>query len=475
MEEDGFQEKTPDQTEEGLSDEKKQLLNNVRVAKIPLDGVKGGFIDAPSGDFVGRDPMAFNINFVEGRSLRTENQVFKPLDANDVETIPGALQSATSVDHTSAQIAQIERLRGRVTRLIPTKEALDNLKELRQPSRLSTTTLLDFVFFLSPRWSPLKRYVANKNYDEPLDDGQYLTQLSKIENQISPNIGEDSLQELLRNLSRISDEVNIRISRLNSTFQSLLYPATTCGELVGHMTSKIGHKELREEGQMHQGIVSHLVSKLNSDKLLGKGFDVLSDEAQAAIGVMTEIEQRRVWVERLITLDRRKRNLTIFSVTAYIVVVIALMSLLYFRVGTRLQVGKQPLSTLKLPLFGIPWPVALWSLIGSIASMVYRFNRRPIYDFGDAIKWMLTRPFQGVVLGSAFYLVLVSGLFLLTGTPTTDASGSVRADEIILVLSFLVGFSDRFADTVFNTLVDKYSREDKKDGFDSENSPDSND
>ncbi|MBP0020097.1 MAG: hypothetical protein J7647_21400 [Cyanobacteria bacterium SBLK] len=95
--------------------------------------------------------------------------------------------------------------------------------------------------------------------------------------------------------------------------------------------------------------------------------------------------------------------------------------------------------------------------------MIYRFNRRPIHDFGDAVKWMLTRPVQGVVLGSTFYLVLVSGLFLLTGGNTTDSSGIIKVDEVILVLSFLVGFSDRFADTVFNTLVDKYAKVKKDD------------
>ncbi len=57
---------------------------------------------------------------------------------------------------------------------------------------------------------------------------------------------------------------------------------------------------------------------------------------------------------------------------------------------------------------------------------------------------------QIIVLGSAFYLILVSDLSLLT-------SEKINTTELILILSFLVGFSDRFADSLFNTLIERYS------------------
>jgi hypothetical protein len=94
--------------------------------------------------------------------------------------------------------------------------------------------------------------------------------------------------------------------------------------------------------------------------------------------------------------------------------------------------------------------------------MIHRFNRRPIYDFGDAVKWLLTRPVQGLVLGAAFYLVVSSGLLLITGTIVEGQGASTRiADEVLLVLAFLVGFSDRFGDRVFNTLVRRYSQDEE--------------
>jgi hypothetical protein len=337
------------------------------------------------------------------------------------------------------------------------------------------------------------------------------------------------LQSAKQHLNRLADRVNVRIAINNDLFISLLYPASSCKELVANMASRIGHKELREEAEMHLGVIGRLVEKLNKlvdklnieklasnkeevsaktikkeidpatiikimvenldgdrlkdftgvmkslleksnphgessqDKVIVNDFGIyiLTDEAQAVLGMMTEIEERRLLVEKLVRSDRGRQSITVGLVTIYIGTIICLTISAYFQFGSdsRFIVGND-LTKSKLAFVGIPWPVALWSLIGSFAAMIYRFNRQPIYDFTDAVKWMLTRPVQGLVLGSAFYLVLGSGLFLLTGgssAAATSTSVSRVTTEIILVLAFLVGFSDRFADSVFNTLVDKYS------------------
>ena len=123
-----------------------------------------------------------------------------------------------------------------------------------------------------------------------------------------------------------------------------------------------------------------------------------------------------------------------------------------------------------LPFIGIPCTVVLWSAIGSFAAMLYRFNRHPIHEFTDAAKWLVTRPVRGVVVGSAFYLVFAAGLFLVGATPAGpgDAAGlgcpgilgsatAAPRELLILALAFLVGFSDRFGDAVFNALVERYA------------------
>ncbi|NEQ38600.1 MAG: hypothetical protein F6K40_20950 [Okeania sp. SIO3I5] len=177
---------------------------------------------------------------------------------------------------------------------------------------------------------------------------------------------------------------------------------------------------------------------------------VLSDEAQATIGIMIDIEQRRYLVEKLVRSDLEKATVTTRLVTIAIMFIISLMMVggLFHR--PLVTVGEKPLDDLKLPLLNIPWPVVFWSFIGSFAAMIYRFNRQPIYEFGNVLKWTITRLVQGIVLGSAFYLILVSGLSLLISEKITT--------EVILILSFLVGFSDRFADSVFNTFIERYTK-----------------
>jgi len=198
-----------------------------------------------------------------------------------------------------------------------------------------------------------------------------------------------------------------------------------------------------------------------SDNQDGRNIYVLSDKAQAALGMMIDIEKRRSLVEDLVRSDRQQRNRTTQLVTLAIILIICFMILGGFIYGPLVTVGTKSLDDLKLPLLNIPWPVVFWSFIGSFAAMIYRFNRQPIHEFGDVIKWTLTRLVQGVVLGSAFYLILVSGLSLLAGVTPADSAGSTSnkiTTEVILILSFLVGFSDRFADSVFNTLIEKYSQ-----------------
>lgn len=372
--------------------------------------ISGRNINTSGGDFIGRDSSLFQGN-VNSSNIIIHNYYHSSDSVNDRIT------------------AQITRLRGRVTRLIPTKRQLLKLSELRQPSSvltgfskfLNTEVKIDeFRVDLTPfttfRFKAEPRLQQTPEHSD--DPRTYLTQLSNIESQITNDSESQSSSELRRNLSSIADEINMEISNINSVFVSFVYSSTSSCELIENIISKIGHQELREEAQMHLGIVIQLASKLKPESLAGEDMDVLSNEAQAAIGVITEIEQRRIIVEKLVRLDRGRRGWTAFAVTCYIVVFIALAIWFYFHTSSHLQLNQKPLSELKLPLFGIPWPVALWSLIGSFAAMIYRFNQRPIYDFGNALKWMLTRPVQGVVLGSTFYLVLVSGLFLLTGSRT---------------------------------------------------------
>jgi hypothetical protein len=235
--------------------------------------------------------------------------------------------------------------------------------------------------------------------------------------------------------------------------------------LVKAITERLKDRR-NEEVKSAFGLIQDLIAEPEDEKKSvndkdGENIYVLSDEAQAAVGMMIDIEKRRYLVEDLVRSDRQQRTRTTQWVTLTILLIICLMVVGGFIYGPLLTVGAKSLDDLKLPLLNIPWPVVFWSFIGSFAAMIYRFNRQPIHEFGDVVKWTLTRLVQGVVLGSAFYLILVSGLSLLTGvTPaaSVDPASKKITTEVILILSFLVGFSDRFADSVFNTLIERYSK-----------------
>lgn len=417
---------------------------------IGAGALMSGSVDTSGGDFVGRDQSVFLGREVPNQQIIISGDINESTIAIYPDTIIGRIG------------AQINRLRGRITRLIPAEDALEKLAKLREPKPIGIGTLelseVELsVMGIATRFRPSRKPEAS---EESLSAKKYLDQLNDIEAQIVPTIDSDKYSQLLQYLSNIADEVNIRIANLNSLFTSIVYSSTSSYELAKNMVSKIGHREFKDEANMHQGAIGQLVQKLDSESLTQPNFDVLSDEAIGAIGLMTELEKRRLVIERLVKSDRSRRNWTITSVIIYICAAIALTIFLIFRWGSLFSFGQIPLGQLRIPLLGIPWPVIIWSLVGSFAAMIYRFNAKPIYDFTDAIKWMITRPIQGIVLGSTLYLILVSGLFILTAGNTSNPVDLISTDEVILVLCFLVGFSDKFADSVFNTLVQRYSPKD---------------
>ena len=433
-------------------------------------------INTDDGDFVGRDNGVFlgrafptrqviNVSgdtvgdTVGGEYVGGDKHIYasNSRDASD----SGDTNNNTTTIYPDATIdrigTQIDRLRGRITRLIPAETALFNLEELREPKPINGFKLEEIAVSIAGVTARLRPKFKQKDDDKISNAKQYLDQLSEIEAIVVPSIEPKQYSQLLQSLSNIADEINIQIAQLSLLFTSIVYPTTTSRELTENLVAKIGHKEFKDEAIMHLGVISQLTQNMDLEKLTRPGFDVLSDEAYGTIGLMTELEKRRLVVDKLVQSDRRRKTWTVTSVITYICIVIASTIFAIIQLDSQYSFGQVPLSDLLIPVLGIPWPVIVWSLIGSFASMIYRFNSNPIYDFTDTIKWMITRPVQGVVLGSTLYLILVSGLHILTAGNVADTASLISTDEVILVLCFLVGFSDRFADSVFNTLVQRYS------------------
>jgi hypothetical protein len=107
-------------------------------------------------------------------------------------------------------------------------------------------------------------------------------------------------------------------------------------------------------------------------------------------------------------------------------------------------------SSSAVPLLDIPITVILWSALGSIAAMLYRFNN-PGAELSDPLRWSFTRPLTGIFMGIIAYLAIKVGM--LVAHPSIK--GSVEQPQFLWLVSFLAGFSDRMSESVLKVLGNK--------------------
>ncbi len=119
--------------------------------------------------------------------------------------------------------------------------------------------------------------------------------------------------------------------------------------------------------------------------------------------------------------------------------------------------GSQSLTSgSEIPLLGIPVSVALWAAIGSLAAILYRFYTQRPERIRTELKWLIARPIIGIIMGSLEYLAILSGLIVFgtnqTGTP--DSLNNTRP-QLLWMLAFLGGFSDRFFESLIKNVMGK--------------------
>jgi hypothetical protein len=111
----------------------------------------------------------------------------------------------------------------------------------------------------------------------------------------------------------------------------------------------------------------------------------------------------------------------------------------------------------EIPIIKIPLPIIIWSCIGSLGAMLYRFNISADAELADPLRWSFTRPLTGVLMGIIAYMVFKVGILVLQpGSPGTTTSGNpagTSSQELLWLAAFLAGFSDRFADSVLRSLT----------------------
>ncbi len=116
-----------------------------------------------------------------------------------------------------------------------------------------------------------------------------------------------------------------------------------------------------------------------------------------------------------------------------------------------------------LPVLGVPSCVLLWSVIGSFAAILYRFSNSGDRELEDPLRWLFSRPLTGIIMGAITFLVLRAGMLTMAPTPDTNTVAKLGTNEIMWLVAFLAGFSDRFADGLLKSLVGRFGGEKNSD------------
>jgi hypothetical protein len=277
-------------------------------------------------------------------------------------------------------------------------------------------------------------------------------------NDLGPTPSPVAINNQVVDLRFLVNTVDSRTTVLVRSIVSVAYDASSANHRAHSHLQSINRKASRRLAQAYLSDMEKQAKFIQPLKLL-EIQDVLAPELQQAVGAMNEIADDFCNLKPIVTTELARVRRTEVWVVLYslctVLTVVAIIALAIRLNWAEVGLAGSDMDKLGLPVLGIPWPVVVWGLLGGIAATMHRFNRHPSYDFTDAAKWIVTRPIQGAFLAAAAYLVLHSGMLILSGAPSTDAT-SQMSNTVMLVVSFLIGFSDRVSDGIFNTLVQRY-------------------
>ncbi|MFA5353867.1 MAG: hypothetical protein WC291_06540 [Thermodesulfovibrionales bacterium] len=86
----------------------------------------------------------------------------------------------------------------------------------------------------------------------------------------------------------------------------------------------------------------------------------------------------------------------------------------------------------------VPVPILVWAFLGGMVGVLYQlaFRKTQIPRF---YTWLVAKPVVGMVMGAVVYFLAVSGELALNGKT------EIQNIELLNVLAFLGGFSDRYS------------------------------
>ncbi|MEA5115626.1 MAG: hypothetical protein VB050_16530 [Geobacteraceae bacterium] len=164
----------------------------------------------------------------------------------------------------------------------------------------------------------------------------------------------------------------------------------------------------------------------------------------------SDIINARLALARIdIEIRRSKSAKSSFGIVVSIVYLFAALIFIGFQMGIfSVNIdGKTLNSSL---VMGIPLPIIIWSIIGSITSMLIRAGNFPFADRTEALRWLFFRPIVGLVMGVLTYLMVVAGLIVFAG------NAKPQTPELLWVIAFVGSFSDTLSINLLEKLLGKF-------------------
>lgn len=107
----------------------------------------------------------------------------------------------------------------------------------------------------------------------------------------------------------------------------------------------------------------------------------------------------------------------------------------------------------KITMLGIPASIIVWSIIGSIVAIPMQFNKYVNAEEQDMLRWAITRPATGIVMGIILYLVVKAGLDFVT---LTGRDGTFTREATWLI-ALIGGLMAPVGDIVLTGIVNRLS------------------
>lgn len=113
--------------------------------------------------------------------------------------------------------------------------------------------------------------------------------------------------------------------------------------------------------------------------------------------------------------------------------------------------------------FVIPKAVITYAAWGSLSSVLLRFYTEPEKKFVNEIRRLIARPILGVILGVATYLAFTQGLLIVSNISFKGIGiDSGNPSNILYLIAFLAGFSERWTNALITFLLSKLWKSDEK-------------